>query len=350
MIDINCSKQSQKCFYDFLEFTYLFNDPEVFLDSLIHMPMANHDTLKQSISVNSLLCKTKMNYRKIEKGFWFFSADIDVRQNFILKSAYNNCMPNDYYILTFSVFDCKFRIREEEDINYVNSGWTFSKPQTELNNFFCKNTTGTLFVFAVNKDWANRNLLSGGIFRKKSINYFFNEEKGFFSGPVIKARTREIIIKIQKHLKNQSHNHFNELSFKKHSRMLIVDFFSTFFQSDNIVNSPILNNSDYYNVLKAQKIILDNLYLPFVGINYISREVRLSPTKLKANFKTVFGFSMLQYHKEKNMLLAIQLIQNSDIPIKNIAALTGYENAGRFSRAFKKRFGDLPSTRRSFLM
>ena len=47
---------------------------------------------------------------------------------------------------------------------------------------------------------------------------------------------------------------------------------------------------------------------------------------------------MLQYHKEKNMLLAMQLIINSDIQIQIIAAVTGYECASKFAANFKKRF------------
>ena len=47
---------------------------------------------------------------------------------------------------------------------------------------------------------------------------------------------------------------------------------------------------------------------PFVGVEFIARAVNLSPTKLKMIFKNVFGFSMLQYHKEKNMLIRLLLI------------------------------------------
>ena len=80
-----------------------------------------------------------------------------------------------------------------------------------------------------------------------------------------------------------------------------------------------------------------------MGIDFIARAVNLSPTKLKMIFKTFFGFSMLQYHKEKNMLLALQLIKNSTMQIRNIALVTGYESASNFTAAFKKRFGFLPS-------
>jgi transcriptional regulator GlxA family with amidase domain len=43
------------------------------------------------------------------------------------------------------------------------------------------------------------------------------------------------------------------------------------------------------------------------------------------------------------MMLAMQLLQNSDLPIKNIAVATGYESASKFTAAFKNRFNILPS-------
>ncbi|WP_133055283.1 helix-turn-helix transcriptional regulator [Niastella koreensis] len=46
-------------------------------------------------------------------------------------------------------------------------------------------------------------------------------------------------------------------------------------------------------------------------------------TKLKAIFKSIFGFSVLQYHKEKNLLFARQLVQRSPVQIKKVAAIAG---------------------------
>jgi AraC-like DNA-binding protein len=333
--------RTQKCFDDFLEFSYLFNDPALLLNDLIHLSLADHDPLKQSLSLDILLCRASMYYHQIEQGFWLLYSEIDVKENFVLKSDHQKNLPNDYYIVTLSVFDCKFSIKDTEDINYEDSCWTLSKPQTVLNSRFYSHTSGTVVSFAINKDWVRLNLLAAGI-AKKTIDLFLNGKKGFFSGAAITKKNREIMIKIGQELKNQHNVVFDELSFRKNCIKLIVGFFNSCFGSNDIINTASLTNSDYYNVLKAEKIILDNLYLPFVGIDYIAREIRISPAKLQANFKTVFGFSMLRYHKEKNLLLAIQLIQNSDIPIRNIAAVTGYENAGKFSYSFKKRFGNLP--------
>jgi AraC-like DNA-binding protein len=52
---------------------------------------------------------------------------------------------------------------------------------------------------------------------------------------------------------------------------------------------------------------------------------------------------MLQYQKEKKLLLAMQIVQNTDKQMKNIAFAIGYTNQSKFAVNFKKRFDKLPS-------
>ena len=62
-------------------------------------------------------------------------------------------------------------------------------------------------------------------------------------------------------------------------------------------------------------------------------------------FENIFLDESLKNY-EKNMLLALQLIKNSTIQIKNIALATGFDSSSKFTAAFKKRFGLLPSDSR----
>jgi AraC-like DNA-binding protein len=80
---------------------------------------------------------------------------------------------------------------------------------------------------------------------------------------------------------------------------MITSFFKTTLQDTRIQKYKSLSNIDYSNVAKAEKIILHHLTSPFVGVENIALDVNMSPTKLKSIFKTVFGSSILQYHKEK---------------------------------------------------
>lgn len=343
----NWPKHIQKYLFllkdDFFELPYLFNSPQVMLDSIIKLPITSHKSSKRSIYFNTPLCEATMRYREIEDGFWLLGTDMDVRENIIAKSGYDKNQSSDYYLLTFSVFKYKFPFKDSEDITLLSTCWTFSKPETEVASYFYKGTTGRFLSFAINKEWADKNLSSKKFPQKKAIKNFLNAKKGSYTWLDIAPKAHDLAKKIAETLENESEDQFNAVDFKKECMKLIVEFFDNAFEDSRILDNVSLSNLNYYNVAKAEKMILHNLHLPFVGIECIANDVNTSPTKLKSNFKAVFGFSMLQYHKEKNMLLAMQLIQNSDILIQNIAAIVGYDCASKFAANFKKRFGKLPT-------
>jgi AraC-like DNA-binding protein len=342
MIIANWPKIVQKDLTNFFEFPYLFNSPQLMLESIIKSPITKHILLKQSVCLNTTLCKAKIRYRKIEEGLWLFATEMDVSDNIMAKSVYDKNQSSDYYLLTFSVFEYKFTFKDLEDITLRSTCWTFSKPKTEVTTYFYKGTTGKFFSFAINKEWVNKNFSSEKFPQKQAVENFLNGKKGSYTWLDIAPKAHDLMKKIDKTLEAKSDVLHDAVVFKKDCLKLIVEFFDNSFGDNRILDNVSLKNLDYYKIAKAEKMILDNLHLPFIGIEYIAKELKISPTKLKSNFKEVFGFSMLQYYKEKNLLRAIQLIQNSDIHIRNIAKVTGYTNASKFATNFKKRFGELP--------
>lgn len=333
----------------FLELPYLSNSPQAMLDSLVKLTMTHHKTMQKSIYLNNTICKGVMRYCKMEDGFWLLATDLNIKENIIAKAVYDENQLRDYYFLSFSVFEYKYSFKNSNDITILSTCWTFYKPGTEVATYFYKDTTGTVINLAIKKEWADKNILSKKPFQKKDIADFFNTKKGFYTWLDIAPKAHGLAKKITKILEIESEDLFNTVDLKKQCMKLIAAFFKNYFEGNRIIDNVSLNNLDYYNVAKAEKMILQHLHLPFIGIESIAAHVKISPTKLKSNFKTVFGFSMLQYHKEKNMLLAKQLIQNSDIPIQDIADATGHECGSKFAANFKKRFGKLPSETRFFL-
>lgn len=353
MIVDNWPKHIQKYLFllkdNFFEFPYLFNSPQMMLDSIIKLPVTNHAASKQYIDLNTPLYKAIMRYRKIEEGFWILGTEMEVRENIVAKSTYDRNQPSDYYLLTFSVFEYKFPFKDSKEITLLSTCWTFSKPKTEVATYFYKGTTGNFFSFAINKEWADKNFTSKNFPQRKLIMKFLNGQKGSYTWLDIAPKAHDLGKTILNVLKMDREEPADGLILKRESMKLMAEFFANSFEDNRILDNISLSNLDYYNVAKAEKMILHNLHLPFIGIELIAKEVNTSPTKLKANFKAVFGFSMLQYHKEKNMLLAMQLVKKSNIHIQIIANVTGYDSAGRFASSFKKRFGKLPSEARFLL-
>lgn len=328
---------------DFFELPYLSNSPQVMLDSLIKLPIVKHNPSKQIIITDNAFWKGTMRYRTIEDGFWILETNLEMNENILAKATYTQDHTKDYYILSFSVFEYRFPVKDSEDIVLLSTCWTFYKPDTEVATYFYKGTKGKFFNIAINKEWVDKNLKSDKFCKKGVLERFFNSQKGFYTWLDIAPKAHVLSKKISNILESDDQIELTRAALKKNCLKLITEFFSNSFEDSRIEDNISLSNLDYANVAKAEKMILHNLHSSFLGIEAIADAVNTSATKLKNNFKTVFGFSMLQYHKEKNMLLAKQLIQNSQIEIQIIAVITAFESASKFTAAFKKRFGELPS-------
>ena len=327
----------------FFQFPYLFNSPQLMLDSIANLPITKHYPAKQILSLNTSLSKARIYYREIEEGFWFFGFFLNLKENIVALSKYDKNIYSDYYLLTFSLFEYKFPLKNGDFLTLDSICWTFSKPNTEISSYFYKQSNGKFFSIALKKEWVKKNFTSKRFKERKAILQFLNGKRGSYTWLDISAKAHEIGTDLTTIIKQTDNPEANNLLLKKKSMQLMAEFFNNVFEDSRITDNISLSNLDYYNVAKAERIILQNLHLPFIGIDFIAQEVNTSATKLKSNFKAVFGFSMLQYHKEKNMVLAMQLIGKSDFNIQEIAVITGYDSAGRFASGFKKRFGKLPS-------
>lgn len=80
-----------------------------------------------------------------------------------------------------------------------------------------------------------------------------------------------------------------------------------------------------------------------MGIDALAEKLNTSTSKLKTDFKSVYGTSILQYIIDKKMELALQLLQCTTMQVKQIAFEVGYDSPSKFSAAFKKRHDKLPS-------
>jgi AraC-like DNA-binding protein len=329
----------------FFELPYLSNSPQQMVDSLIQIPIVKDRPIDQLIYTDNQFCKGVMHYRELEDGLWILAVNINIRENIIAKALYDKAKVSDYYFLTYSVFEYEFPIGNAltDKATLLSKCWTFYKHESLVSTYFYKGTTGKFCNLVFNKKWAEKNLSSQILDKGEELQNFLNNETGFLTWLDVVSNIEVTSTEIWRILENNGKDSFDAINLRNEVNIMIVSFFKTTLEDSRIQEYKSLNNIDYSNVAKAEKIILHNLTHPFIGVENIALNVNMSPTKLKTIFKSVFGSSMLQYHKEKNMQLAIQLIQNSGLPIKNIAMTTGYESASKFTAAFKKRFDILPS-------
>ena len=92
--------------------------------------------------------------------------------------------------------------------------------------------------------------------------------------------------------------------------------------------------------------ILLHLEEPLPNLKSLSRMFHTNERKLKEGFKAMHQTSIYQYYNQQRLKKAQALVLQSDMPLKNIAEMCGFNTYHNFSTAFKKYFGYAPNTLR----
>jgi PAS domain S-box-containing protein len=88
--------------------------------------------------------------------------------------------------------------------------------------------------------------------------------------------------------------------------------------------------------------VLANLGEPLPSIKDLARQFGTNDFKLKDGFRHFFHTSIYQFYTEQRLKRAYLMIEQTDIPLKNISFMNGFNSYPNFSKSFKKRFGFSP--------
>jgi len=77
-------------------------------------------------------------------------------------------------------------------------------------------------------------------------------------------------------------------------------------------------------------------------VRELAREVRLSPAHLQRLFKQETGVHLSDLLAETKLQNAARLLSTTDMEVKEIAYLAGYQHHSSFVRAFQRRFRQSP--------
>lgn len=94
---------------------------------------------------------------------------------------------------------------------------------------------------------------------------------------------------------------------------------------------------------RLHKYVMKRLDRKLKSLPVIAREVGGSVSKIKAIFKQAYGDTIYNYHLRKRLEKAHLLLQNTSLPVNEIAEECGFSSFSHFSRSFKKEYGVTPS-------
>lgn len=134
-------------------------------------------------------------------------------------------------------------------------------------------------------------------------------------------------------------------------RSTVLSFVAPFFQVNETAPEPLevkinkrsnFRKSDARLMQKVYDYILAHLTEPLPSIKELARKFGTNDFKLKDGFRYFFHTSVYQFYTEERLKRAYLMIKQTDIPLKNISFMNGFNSYPNFSKSFKKRFGFPP--------
>ncbi len=126
--------------------------------------------------------------------------------------------------------------------------------------------------------------------------------------------------------------------------LLIERFFLRIYErrKNAYFNIP-LSKTDIDRVMQVEAVLTKDILEPAPTISQLARMFSISESKLKKDFKLIYGVPVYEYFQKVRMQAARDKLLAGNYSVKEVAMELGYSNLSNFTIAFKKEFGLLPS-------
>ncbi|RXK85364.1 helix-turn-helix transcriptional regulator [Filimonas effusa] len=104
-----------------------------------------------------------------------------------------------------------------------------------------------------------------------------------------------------------------------------------------------LSADEVNRLMRVEAKLVKDYTVPPPTIELLSKSAAMSATKLKRDFKLLYGLPIYEYYQRHRMKKARQLLMEGVHSIKEVGIMVGYSNLSHFAVSFKKEFGVLPS-------
>ncbi|SFF68214.1 Signal transduction histidine kinase [Salegentibacter agarivorans] len=94
---------------------------------------------------------------------------------------------------------------------------------------------------------------------------------------------------------------------------------------------------------EAMAIVEKNMMNTDFSVEMMVKEMGLSRSNLYLKLKEITGLSSSEFIRNIRLKRAVQLLEQSDLSVKEIMYMTGFNTASYFAKCFKKQFGKTPS-------
>ena len=125
--------------------------------------------------------------------------------------------------------------------------------------------------------------------------------------------------------------------------MLVERFFTRLHEKSKLLEGKFkLSDDEIERLVKVEQLLVNDFSQAPPTIEGLSKIISMSSTKLKKNFKEIYGNSIFAYYQKLRMQKARELLLTGKYNVNETAAAVCYLNTTNFANAFKKQFDILP--------
>lgn len=331
----------------FYELPYIANSPELMLASFSYMPFTKHDAKRKFFSTSNLFIKGTGHYQKLEEGLWVILSDFEVKKNVSFKLHYEPGIEAIYHSLSLYI-NKDTRLGKFPKINFdvesQDRSWFLVKAGAQALNSHFKGQKSIFINIYFTDDWMHQNIATHGVMQNPTLADFFNSSSEcLFLSNFLESK-RDVYLKLVNSILEKDENGVSDLLLLKSRTLELLSAFVNELGRGALKPTTVaLPERDKRRVVKAEYLLNEAIFKQFPSISELASQVGISQTKLKADFKSTYGCTLYHYFVRKQMAYAKQMIQEQQLPIKEVALKLGYIHAGKFSEAFKKIYGHSPS-------
>jgi AraC family transcriptional activator of pyochelin receptor len=103
-----------------------------------------------------------------------------------------------------------------------------------------------------------------------------------------------------------------------------------------------LSHADRLRMFEVEEYLLAHLSHP-PSLSLLASKMNTHEKKLNQQFKQVFGMTIFVWLREQRLQTALQLLEQGEKSIQQVAQYCGYKYQADFSKAFKQRFKLTPT-------
>lgn len=349
----NWGKQFQKYYFTykdgFYHLPYNGSSPESLVRSLSKFPFVKHLKEKQYISSKNPLCEGGFFYHQLEDGLWLVYSNIRYKANVAFDLFLESDeTADDYYMLSLNQVNNSVELPKSVKLKrlcFPNYSLSFIKPKERQLDLNFKGAQCRFLTVYLNERWVEQNLVNHHLFKDSKLDQFIRSDQKFIlwalSGKLEVLQNFELFDGL---LNLGKHNETTDWLNVKFATLGLILAMLKLCRTQNIVDYNLtIPNSDSYSVKQVEHYLCNHLLEKFPGITFLSERFNISETKLKNEFRQLFGMPIYQYFKDRQMHLAKELLSESQWIVKEVSHKLGYENSSKFTAAFKKYHGLLPS-------